>query len=320
MTFSFQQDFSVKVFGGTGFVGRHLVEMLLEAGVTDIKVVDKSLPTLSWLNEKHKTALSKVQFVQANLCLDAGVAKVFDKPCDLLINLAAETKYGQSEEVYKEKVLDVALRIGKAAVGNCKVFIELSTGQVYDPKDKPVKENGKLKPWTKLAEYKLLVEQELAKLDLNLVILRPAVIYGTADSSGLTPRLIIGRVYQHLKETMELLWSGDLEINTVHVTDVCHAILFTAKYHLKTPAKGEIYNVVDQSNSTQESVNSVLQVLFGIKTSFAGSVASQFAKMNLTSVVQDVNEKHMAPWSELLKKEDLNSILFLFRSFNSLFG
>eukprot|EP00834_Sanchytrium_tribonematis_P000436 NODE_8_length_66115_cov_0.981823.p21 type:complete len:306 gc:universal NODE_8_length_66115_cov_0.981823:46431-47348(+) len=298
---------SVLITGGTGFVGRHLVDYLLDSGITDIKVVDKSLPSLSWLNEKHKSALGKVQFVQANLCLDSGVAKVFDKSYDLVVNLASETKYGQSEEIYKEKVLDVALRIANAAVGKTKVFVELSTGQVYDPKDKPVKESGKTKPWTKLAEYKLQTEQELSKLDLNLVILRPAIIYGVADIYGITPRLIIGKVYQHIKETMELLWTGDLAINTVHVTDVVRAILFTARYHMQKLAKGEIYNLADKSNSTQETINALLQNIFGIKTSFVGSVASQFAKLNLTTVVQDVNEKHMAPWSELLKKEDLNS-------------
>eukprot|EP00835_Amoeboradix_gromovi_P005908 NODE_612_length_6011_cov_0.245095.p1 type:complete len:310 gc:universal NODE_612_length_6011_cov_0.245095:5770-4841(-) len=303
-TFPFK---SVLITGGSGFVGRHLVEHLQQSGVSDIKVVDKSLPTLSWLNDKHRAALDKVQFVQANLCLDAGVAKVFDKQYDLVINLASETKYGQSDEVYQEKVHDVALRVGKAAVGKCKVFLECSTSQVYDPKDKPVKENAKTKPWTKLAEFKLQVEQELSKLDLNLVILRPVIIYGTADISGITPRLIIGRVYQHLQEPMEMLWSGDLAINTVHVDDVCSAILFTSKYHLTHPAKGEIYNVVDHSESTQESINTILQSLFGIKTSFAGTMVSQFAKLNLASVVQDVNEKHLQPWSELLKKEDLNS-------------
>ena len=298
---------SVVITGGTGFVGRHLVQHLLDLGVTDIKIVDKSLPNMSWLNEKHKAALGKVQFVQANLCMDSGVVKVFDKSYDLVINLASETKYGQSEEVYKEKVYDVALRVAKAAVGKCKVFVEVSTGQVYDPKDKPVKEAAKTKPWTKLAEYKLQVEQELSKLDLNLVILRPAIIYGVADSSGITPRLIIGKVYQHLKETMEMLWSGDMAINTVHVSDVCNAIVFVSKYHVNHPVKGEVYNVVDRSESTQESINTLLQGLFGIKTSFAGSVVSQFAKLNLSSIVQDVNEKHMAPWSDLLKKEELNS-------------
>lgn len=34
------------------------------------------------------------------------------------------------------------------------------------------------------------------------------------------PRLVLGAVYRHLKETMKMLWDENLLINTVHVTDV----------------------------------------------------------------------------------------------------
>lgn len=65
----------------------------------------------------------------------AHVNKVFDDggiKWDLVVNLAGETKYSQTEEVYKENILDVSLTCGKAASArNVNKFIEVSTSQVY---------------------------------------------------------------------------------------------------------------------------------------------------------------------------------------------
>ncbi|CAB4045631.1 sterol-4-alpha-carboxylate 3-dehydrogenase, decarboxylating-like, partial [Paramuricea clavata] len=63
----------------------------------------------------------------------ASAEKAFsDAPFDFCINLAAETKYGQSEEVYKEGVVKVSLNCARqAAKSGIKRFIEVSTGQVY---------------------------------------------------------------------------------------------------------------------------------------------------------------------------------------------
>lgn len=48
------------------------------------------------------------------------------------VNLAAETKYGQSEEVYTEKVYNLSLLLARQAVeSGCGVFVEFSTAQVY---------------------------------------------------------------------------------------------------------------------------------------------------------------------------------------------
>jgi hypothetical protein len=65
----------------------------------------------------------------------AGVEKAFaldEGSWDWVVNLAAETKYGQTEEVYKEKVLDLSVKVAtKAAELHVPKFIELSHAQVY---------------------------------------------------------------------------------------------------------------------------------------------------------------------------------------------
>ena len=45
---------------------------------------------------------------------------------------------------------------------------------------------------------------------------------------------------------MKFLWSKDMRINTVHVRDLCRALLF-----LQEKGKvGEVYNVVDKNDTS----------------------------------------------------------------------
>ncbi len=110
------------------------------------------------------------------------------KGFDYVFNLAAETKYGQSAEVYEEKVYQLSLLVGKeAAKRNVKVFVEASTAQVYDADKKASSETSKLKPWTLIAKSKLKAEEDLAKIPgLNLIFVRPAIVYGPSDVLGIS--------------------------------------------------------------------------------------------------------------------------------------
>jgi nucleoside-diphosphate-sugar epimerase len=174
-----------------------------------------------------------------------------------VFNLAAETKYGQANEVYDEKVYQLSVTVAKeAAKRNVRCFVEASTGQVYEAGKKPSAEDGKLKPWTHIAKAKLKAEEELQKIaGLKLVIVRPAIVYGPFDILGITPRLIIGAVYRHLKEEMKLLWTKDLKINTVHVADVCRALWFVAAKKEEGGGRtadlteAEIYNLCDKGDT-----------------------------------------------------------------------
>jgi len=60
-------------------------------------------------------------------------------------------------------------------------------------------------------------------LRLNYVILRPAIVYGVADRLGLTPRLIVGAVYGHLKEKMKVILGTDL-IGYLLSCDSCYGL------------------------------------------------------------------------------------------------
>jgi nucleoside-diphosphate-sugar epimerase len=296
---------NVLVLGGVGFIGRNFVKFLVDHNVAGkIRVVDKVLPSIAFLGPDHQEAFNhpSVEFMQGNLTSAESVAKIFTLPegkFNLVFNLAAETKYGQTEAVYAEKVLDLSVKVAtEAAKRQVDRFIEVSTAQVYEAGKKPSKEGDKLDPWTTLAKFELKAEDELRKIGgLNLIVVRPAIVYGPGDVNGLSPRIICGAVYKQLEEKMKFLWDEKLRINTVHVRDVSKGL-----WHISQKGQlGAIYNLADKGDTNQGDFNDILSKIFGIETGYHGTIVSNLAKVNLKSVAEDVNDKHLKPWSDLCK-------------------
>jgi len=300
---------NVLVLGGVGFIGRNFVKYLVDNNVAaKIRVVDKVLPSTAFLGEDHQKAFNNpiVEYQQGNLTSAASIAKIFTLEggkFNLVFNLAAETKYGQTDAVYAEKVLDLSTKVAtEAAKQKVDRFVEVSTAQVYEAGKKPSKEGSKTDPWTALAKFKLKAEEDLRKIPgLNLIIVRPAIVYGPGDINGLSPRVICGAVYQHINEKMKFLWTEDLKINSVHVRDVCKALwIVSQKGQL-----GAVYNLSDKSDLDQGKFNKVLEKVFKIETGFLGSMMSNLAKVNFKGVTEEVNDKHLKPWSELCKAANI---------------
>jgi len=301
---------NVLILGGVGFIGRNLVKYLVDHQPdTNIKVLDKVLLATSFLSAEHKAAFDSpnVTVKQANLSSPKSIEANFEgKPWDVVVNLAAETKFGQTEEVYKEKVLDVAVKCAAEAkkIG-CRKWIEVSTAQVYQAAKgkKPSTEESPLEPWTKLAKYKLGVEEHLKGTGLDYSVIRAAIVHGPGDVSGLAPRIIIGAVYKKLNDKQKNLWTAGLSLNTVHVEDVCCAIVESMKW-----PSGATYNLVDENKTDQGTINKHLEELFGIKTGFYGAMASKVAEtLALSALAAEANDKHLKPWSDLCREQGIAS-------------
>ncbi|CAO3680728.1 unnamed protein product [Umbelopsis vinacea] len=305
----------VLVLGALGFVGRNFVQYLVENNLaSNIRAVDKALPQTAYLSTATKAAFDhpSVEHMQANLINPVSIEKCYTRQdgteFDYVFNFAAETKYSQVPEVYQERIYKLSLNCAKeAAKRKIKVFLEMSTSEVYQSSKEPAKETSNIEPWTLIAKQKVEACKALQNIEgLNLVIVRPAVIYGVGSPAGITTRLVIGRVYKKLNEEMKLLWNKDLKLNTVHIHDVVracwHLAIWYDKNDLATGKKSyPIFNLADKQDTDQETINHHLESIFGIKTGYHGTIISSFAKLNLGTVTEDVNEKHLGPWAELLK-------------------
>ncbi|GJJ70663.1 hypothetical protein EMPS_03013 [Entomortierella parvispora] len=326
---------TVLIFGGVGFIGRNFVAHLVENGLAgQIRVVDKVLPQTAYLNERFKSAFSKVNFMQGDLSNTIPPEKfqnIFKREdnssFDYVINFASETKLSQPAEIYNDRIYKLSINCAQeAAKRGVKVFVQVSTADVYEPTATPSKEDSKTAPWNALAAAKLKVDEELLNMPgLNVVIVRPAVVYGIGSLTGLTPRLICGRVYQQEKKTMELLWDGDRKINTVHVHDVVRAIWHSANWYVGSdnPDQGGkiIFNLADQNKTDQEAINAHIRSIFGIQTEYKGNgFSAEAEKDDAEDAVEESNDLHMGPWYKLLKNQDIkNSPLTPYLDKESLF-
>lgn len=79
-----------------------------------------------------------------------------------------------------------------------------------------------------------------------------------------------------MNENMKLLWNETLKMNTIHVYDVVSSAWKLAN---NEKSIGEIYNIVDDSDTTQGKLSNILADIFDVKITYWGLMLS-----NLTNV------------------------------------
>ncbi|KAL0232368.1 hypothetical protein PCE1_002709 [Barthelona sp. PCE] len=299
------------ILGGTGFIGRNLVTHLVEELEDDldlIRVVDIQTPDCAFLTEDQQDAFDNkiVEFMQLTLTDPAQIDEAFEaeEAFDYVVHLAATTRFGLPDVVYTEKLTNIALNCARAAVENgVEKFIYLSDARVYKPKSKPLNEKAKISPQHVIASAHYAAEEGLRAMNgLPLIILRPAIVYGIGDLKGLMPRVACAAIYQHLGDDMKFLHTAGLLLNTVHVTDVCRAIVHMANFG----EVGSIFNLADETNSTQGSINEHLSRIFSITTDYFGKAISAAAMLALKEAAAVSNSQHLRVWNEICKEKGVD--------------
>lgn len=304
------------ILGGTGYIGANFTKYLLDNKLaSSITVADLKPPGRCFLPEELLALYTDhtIEFLHSDLAQDAHVERLFAperKQYDVIVDCIAETRTSFSPDVVRQKmvtaiqkVLDKVAAISKDTP-KVPFFIEMSTAQVYEPTGKPSDEGGKTKPFTVVAGAKLEMENHMKTLysqGLQGCILRPALVYGGFNEfNSIAPRLCCAATYQKTGEKMEFLWSKSLQINTVHIADVCKAIVWVAE-NRKLCNQG-ILNLCDSGNTTQGSLNAIIEAMFGIQTGFAGTILSNLAKLKLRDLTADANDSHQPIWLALNKE------------------
>ncbi len=143
--------------------------------------------------------------------------------------------------------------------------------------------------------------------------MRLAHVYGDYDTKFVGTQLALARVYQHLEQELKWLWTKKLRTNTVHIQDTTRALWTVAEWYTHgkkgwdANAYGStvIFNVVDDGDTSQGTMSTLIGDIFKIETGFQGQLISTFARMNINSVVEDVNDETLGPWAELLEESKI---------------
>lgn len=177
------QDNRWLILGGVGYIGRNLVKYLLDNNISPhIVVADKAIPEISKFHPIYDAAFADPRVERIQVDLSRNPSKVFSRSYSVVVNLTGEKRPTSTAEVYERNILSV-VRECTPLVGSAK-WIEISTAQVYKPDKTPSKENAKLEPWTKQAEYRLQAERIVQSI--NSVILRVPIVYGNTDLDSLS--------------------------------------------------------------------------------------------------------------------------------------
>ena len=168
---------TVLIIGGTRFVGRILIEKLLEnASAYKITIFNRGISNKK-LFQNEKT----IEFIYGDR-ETKDIAQLFNRKWDIVIDFMG----------YYPDTLSYMLQYMHQHIGK---YIFISTISVYDlenPSSIPIREQGKLltweakdrtdTSWSSYGQRKVACEEEIQKYkQLDHVILRPSLIYGKYD-------------------------------------------------------------------------------------------------------------------------------------------
>lgn len=254
----------VVVTGGAGFIGSHLVDILLSEGY-ETTVID-NLSSGSLTNLKHNLRKKGFKFVKADL-------KNFDsiwinelKNCDAVFHMAAnpEVKVSVTEPRihFNENVLVTFNVLEACRLNDVKYFVFASSSTVYgDAKKIPTPEDYvPLEPISVYGAVKLSGEfltVTYSKLySLKSLILRYANIIGARSRHGVIYDFILK--LKRNPAQLEILGDGTQRKSYLHISDGISATYFLFKYLINNVKDYEIFNV---GNNDWITVNEIAKIV-----------------------------------------------------------
>ncbi|WP_341755712.1 NAD-dependent epimerase/dehydratase family protein [Candidatus Tisiphia endosymbiont of Ptychoptera albimana] len=211
------------VTGGAGFIGSHLVDLLVKEG-NQVVILD-DLSTGNFNNSFNKN----VEFVQGNI-LDQNILEKLFRNIDGCFHLAAIANVQESiDNWYHNHQVNLTGTINiflQASKQNIPVVYASSAAVYGTVSDFPLQENGKVNPLSPYAADKLACELQ-AKVfgelkSLKTCGLRLFNVYGKGQLRGSDYSGVISIFKQKVEEGKELVVFGDgnQSRDFIHVSDV----------------------------------------------------------------------------------------------------
>lgn len=249
----------ILVTGATGFLGRAIVDELLQNDGYEIFTTGRSSAAGERLPNYHRADLSDVVDLKQ-------LEKIGEVDAVIHVaGLAHQFKKTDSEKFFRinaygtENIINLAKRL------EVKKFVLISSVSVYGKASRQqnetiFEEEAVCQPEGLYAESKLESEkiaQRICQTDsIELIILRPATIIGEGDN-GNVARLI------RLIDSRKFVWlgSGSNLKSLIYKLDVAKACVAVIENKFSEPGKTKIYNVTAEPVSMRAIVDTVAQHL-----------------------------------------------------------
>jgi nucleoside-diphosphate-sugar epimerase len=209
------------VTGGSGFIGSHLVELLLQKGYV-VRCLLRKTSSTAWLKGLPITVIhGDVYDEQALATAVAGV--------DYIYHSAGLTKAKEKAEYYRanaegtRNLLQAAIRHAP----NLSRFVQISsqTAAGPSPTATPITEDQSGEPITTYGKSKLQAEKEcLAVLDkLPITIVRPPAVFGPRDKD-------VFEFFATMQKGLQpVVGFGEKYVTLIHVKDLVRGIVMAGE-------------------------------------------------------------------------------------------
>ena len=250
------------VTGGCGFIGSHLVDLLISKGF-HVRVID-NLSTGNILNLNKKA-----KFYEYDLSKNTKWEKVF-KGASLIFHLAGLAELVSSIKNYKtyfeSNVLSTFNVFNIAKKSKCKKIIYTASSTCYGiPKKFPTPEIYPINPIHPYAITKYLGEELIMRLGkvygVNCISARLFNVYGprVRGTKGYGSMFTVFLTQKYFKQPLTIVGSGMQKRDFTYVSDVCDALYLLA---INKKVEHDIFNI---GSGKTVSVNKISNLIKGKK-------------------------------------------------------
>jgi dihydroflavonol-4-reductase len=248
----------MKIFvtGGTGFIGKHTVELLSKTNHL-IKLFIRKSSDISSLK------YSNITFVEGDLNNRSSLLKGMEG-CDSVINIAAHYTFWEPDKsIYSKVNIDGTKNVMECALeSGIKKIVQVSTAGIYGkPKDDPFTEESPVGP-IQYSEY-FRTKYEAEKIVWNLskqnglpvVVIYPVCVIGPGDTKA-SGRYLRDLINRKLPATI----FNNHTFSFVYVKDVAQAIINALE---KENNIGEKY-LIGNNRYTWKELNKMISEISGV--------------------------------------------------------
>jgi len=256
-------DLRILVTGGAGFIGSHLVDVLMEKG-NFVRVLD-DLSAGSLENLRRWISHENFEFVRGDMRDPLSVREALDE-IEVVFHLAAnpEVRIGaQSPEILYESNVVITYNLLEEMRGaNVRELVFTSSSTVYgDARILPTPEDyGPLEPISVYGAAKLAAEALISgyahTFDMRALVFRLANIIGERSNHGVIYDFI--RKLERNPEELEILGDGTQKKSYLHVSDTVEGMIHLYNHFRSENKRFEVFNLGNEDWITVREIAEIV--------------------------------------------------------------